>query len=342
MDREQRKGIMESIVIEVCKDEPDAVLKGGTAIMLVYGLDRHSEDIDFDFPHDSPTDIEKAIERAVNSAGFNDVEINVKKDTDTTKRFMVHYGAVRENDPDKPYPLKVEISRRNAVIDPRDVTESNGVRVYKIERLAEQKANAFIEREAGRDTYDISFLTSNYPDSISDGTWERVIRHVEERGLDALCLAFDKEKQADELLRGFDPEEILLKLQENIQAHEKKIKSMDASGNGMTDEPVTHTDIKQISLFARQLLDVPHAIATSAMPGRRYEGEILGVTGDKEYAVMRLSENQAVIHTLAPGQTPPETGKTAVLVTGSDGMSAVQSRGEERAQGQAQTPGVKR
>jgi hypothetical protein len=105
-------------------------------------------------------------------------------------------------------------------------------------------------------------------------------------------------------------------------------------------ESLNQDETKQISLFARQLLDVPHAIATSAMPGRRYEGEILGVTGDKKYAVMRLSENQAVIHTLAPGQTPPEAGKTAVLVTGSDGTSAAQNREDERAQ--AQTRGMKR
>ncbi|GHV42044.1 hypothetical protein FACS1894187_24100 [Synergistales bacterium] len=55
-------------------------------------------------------------------------------------------------------------------------------------------------------------------------------------------------------------------------------------------------------------------------------------------AITRISDNRAVIHELAPGQTPPEIGEKATLKSDANGLSTVHSRDNE----QAQTRSVKR
>jgi predicted nucleotidyltransferase component of viral defense system len=116
----QRKRLMEAISKEITQNEPEVVLKGGTALLLAYKLDRFSEDMDFDVPRGGNTDFEKHIRKAAKSICFDDIDINIKKDTDTTKRFMLHYGAYRDNDPTKDYPLKIEVSLRNQDVEKQE------------------------------------------------------------------------------------------------------------------------------------------------------------------------------------------------------------------------------
>ncbi|MDR1580062.1 MAG: hypothetical protein LBS35_06870 [Synergistaceae bacterium] len=57
-----------------------------------------------------------------------------------------------------------------------------------------------------------------------------------------------------------------------------------------------------------------------------YENQIIGLTDDGRYAIMRLSENHAIIHTLAPGETPPEVGEIVALSVDSNWLSAIRDR----------------
>jgi predicted ABC-type ATPase len=101
----------------------------------------------------------------------------------------------------------------------------------------------------------------------------------------------------------------------------------------------TKSSTRQEALdLARKLLGAEVPIVTDAMSNITYENQIIGATDDGRYAIMRLSDNQAVIHKLAPGQTPPEIGKRAALTTDANGLSTAMPRENER----AQTRGVKR
>ena len=100
-----------------CSD--DYILKGGTSLMLCYGLDRFSEDIDLDGKGGI---IRNIVNDFCAEKGYS---YRVAKDTDTVKRYMVNYG-------DTGRPLKVEVSFRKKVIEPSEVTKFNGVNVYKI------------------------------------------------------------------------------------------------------------------------------------------------------------------------------------------------------------------
>lgn len=64
------------------------VLKGGTALMLAYGLDRFSEDLDFDAPH--KLNLECRIRRSV-PMGIKLESIDLLKDSNTVTRYRVRY-----------------------------------------------------------------------------------------------------------------------------------------------------------------------------------------------------------------------------------------------------------
>ena len=85
----------------------DFILKGGTALLTCYKLDRFSEDIDLDGKNKG---IEEIVKGFCDMYGF---AYRIAKDTDTVKRYMVNYGNTGK-------PLKVEVSFRRKEIGTDD------------------------------------------------------------------------------------------------------------------------------------------------------------------------------------------------------------------------------
>ena len=92
------------------------ILKGGTALMLCYGLNRFSEDIDLDST-DRKT-IRTVVDRFCKKNGYS---FRIGKDTPTTLRFLIHYDDGKH--------LKVEVYSRKKRVS-RDTTVINWVRTY--------------------------------------------------------------------------------------------------------------------------------------------------------------------------------------------------------------------
>ena len=61
---EERINFMKAIALEISVNEKSAILKGGTSLLLTRGLDRFSEDMDFDLPLGTVTDFQKHILKA--------------------------------------------------------------------------------------------------------------------------------------------------------------------------------------------------------------------------------------------------------------------------------------
>ena len=91
---EDRYNIMRTIAYEITKGN-NLVLKGGTALLLCYGLDRFSEDLDFDARRKSETSV--LSDKIKDIVGENTVcLIKTAKDTPTTTRYKLDYGAENE------------------------------------------------------------------------------------------------------------------------------------------------------------------------------------------------------------------------------------------------------
>jgi predicted nucleotidyltransferase component of viral defense system len=120
---------------EIARDFQDLpmVLKGGTALLLCYGLDRFSEDLDFDAL--KPFNILPRVERVL-SRNVHSYLVKIVKDTSTVQRLKTHYKGVSSE-----RLLKIETSFRAKPTE-LDICMVDGIKTYKIEKLIEQKVNA--------------------------------------------------------------------------------------------------------------------------------------------------------------------------------------------------------
>lgn len=178
----------------------DYILKGGTALMMCYQLDRFSEDIDLDSKNKSA--IKGIVDNFCKEYGYS---YHVEIGTDTVKRFMIHYR-------DESKPLKVEISYRSREINPEDVVVKNGITVYRINRLAYMKCNAYNSRDKIRDLYDIVFICKNYDHELSEDVRGILCDAFQYKGLEQFDYLvatqsdklIDNDKLANDILEVFD------------------------------------------------------------------------------------------------------------------------------------------
>lgn len=168
----------------------DYILKGGTALMCCYHLDRLSEDIDFDSLN------KRGIRNIVSEfCKANSFSYRLAKDSPTTLRYMIHYS---ENDK----PLKIETSFRRKHIASEETFRINGIRVYNINTLCIMKSAAYQMRDKIRDLFDLSFIINNYYNDLDKSTILNVQQALAYKGLEQ----FDylAETQQDELINKDD------------------------------------------------------------------------------------------------------------------------------------------
>jgi hypothetical protein len=149
----------------------DFILKGGTALLTCYKLDRFSEDIDLDGKNKNIVDYVRSF---CDTAGY---KFRIAKDTDTVKRYMINYGNSSK-------PLKVEVSFRRTNIPENETTKINGIAVYNIDSLSIMKANAYTARDKIRDLYDVSFICNNYFEKLSPQTVSVIRNAIEYKGIE--------------------------------------------------------------------------------------------------------------------------------------------------------------
>ncbi len=182
-------------VVEQVQDMP-YVLKGGTALLLTRGGQRHSTDLDFD--SDRKLNVERRIRTGMKNAGVDITRLIRSKDTDTVQRFKIHYRDPQSHD-DKERFLKIETSFRG-VSDPAAIEVVNGIRTYRIDTLYAQKLEALGARTAPRDLHDRAHLTQNYGNQIADALVARADAMTAD--VDELANRYEVAFHSDEVLSG--------------------------------------------------------------------------------------------------------------------------------------------
>lgn len=187
----------------------DFILKGGTALILYYGLDRYSEDIDLD-----AKTLNMNILNKLKNPGYEVWNLSVKKDTDTVFRVMIDYGAKSDKGS---YPLKLEISSRNKDLIRKGFLKyhnDDGVNVYNIKELVNMKTNTFAQRTKARDLYDLGYLIKTYPEHFSKEQLFSIIENIDFKGIDTLEYILELEMQEHHLAQ-IDSSEYIINLYED-------------------------------------------------------------------------------------------------------------------------------
>lgn len=244
--------VIKQVLDYINSQSDDFILKGGTALKQCYGLDRFSEDIDLDSQN-------KGIERYIKEfCNKNNYSYNVKKDTDTVKRYMINYG----NDSK---PLKVEISYRKKEIDLYNCDKVNGINVYDIDTIASMKANAYVSRNKIRDLYDITFICNNYLGELSDQSKLHIQEALLSKGLDYFDYIvknqedelIDKDKLVEDFLHAWD------KIGLNTSQEERQIYNIEMTKEKNVDDLI-HDAKQEISAETKP----DHTIHISHRRGR--------------------------------------------------------------------------
>jgi predicted nucleotidyltransferase component of viral defense system len=147
------------------------LLKGGTALMFGYGIDRTSRDLDFD--SDRPVrNIEHKL-ADVHVDGVTITGVDTLKNTATVTRYRLMYES-----PEGLQSLKIEISYRQRFDEHDDVVVIDGVRFASLARIINQKLLAAYDgehpRTRARDLHDLEFLARTFPDEFDVGAAARL------------------------------------------------------------------------------------------------------------------------------------------------------------------------
>jgi predicted nucleotidyltransferase component of viral defense system len=141
------------------------VFKGGTALRLIYGSFRFSEDLDFSITKAIGfSDFQRAVERVVKK----DERFSVR---DLASKYYTYLAQIRVKEPWRAlaFSIKIEISRRVVGNKPADYVNmlaktpaTNAtvmVRTLTLEKMLADKLKAIKERKMPRDIFDIWFIS---------------------------------------------------------------------------------------------------------------------------------------------------------------------------------------
>lgn len=172
------------------------VLKGGGALVFVYGEHRHTTDLDFDAERKS--DVTRRIRRAAQAVG---VELDEStwwssegaKGSRTSIRYRVRFLGLEGQS----QRLQVD-TRYRPRPESRDIVTAHGIRTYKPEALFDQKLAARRGRNVARDIVDLAFLARRFGDALTDAQISKVESIT--RDMDSLERKLHKQLRRDKVL----------------------------------------------------------------------------------------------------------------------------------------------
>ena len=201
--------IMRAICEVIQAGNKPLVLKGGTALMLCYQIDRFSEDLDFDLSRELKThlNLESLCKEGLKKLNMQGEKIELSKFSDLKKTDTTHRARALFTLPGEKMPvsLKLEVSARR-LPDPDVIRELGGIKVYSIDEIARLKLLAAQEnpempyRTAARDLHDLAFIASKYEEDLADKT----IRDLEVffANTEALMVRYADAYTTDSILNG--------------------------------------------------------------------------------------------------------------------------------------------
>ncbi len=186
----------------------ELIFKGGSALLFGYGLDRFSEDLDFDSQYKITS---KSLVNSLKSLNCEDV--NIKKDTDTTKRIIITKNDIS---------IKIEISLRNKNISADKKKIIGNVGIYSIDELANMKLDAIENRSVARDVYDLGYIANFKNSELSIKTKKRFLKKFGDIDFVDFLLSNEAAFKEDNILNETDLFESIARLTKGIDKIQKE------------------------------------------------------------------------------------------------------------------------
>ena len=167
--REYYQNLFLSLFYQNAKSEK-FYFKGGTALRLVFGSPRYSEDLDFTSKNNFKT-FEDILERVLISLAKEGVSTQILESKKTTGGIL---AILRTNLYNETIDIKIEASQRTKVIQGEkklitsDIFPSYTVQILKQNLMIGEKIDALLSRSKPRDFFDLYFILRANLLSLSD------------------------------------------------------------------------------------------------------------------------------------------------------------------------------
>ena len=157
--------VQDVVLFLAYREEPDLIFKGGTCLWKLFKLPRFSEDVDLVSGRgDDPT---PAVMKGMEFLGF---EVELEKNKKTANTVFSRLKISAENFGSTWVSLQVGLREeegsfvnfRSPYPDIRDFT----MKVPSLEKIAEDKVSAIMQRNKPRDLFDLHFLVSRHGVSL--------------------------------------------------------------------------------------------------------------------------------------------------------------------------------
>jgi hypothetical protein len=287
-----------NVMLSIARSLSDTpmVLKGGTALLLAYQLDRFSEDLDFD--SDKKIHLENRIFNAA-SKHAKVKRIDILKNTPTVSRYRLLYetshGTAR---------LKIETSFRSI---PTESQMINGIKVYPIETLIKQKLNAFENRTRARDLYDINFLAKKFPDKFTNTELSILLNSLS--NLDGLEKRFLADFIEDNILHEEDVTKIVVSLQESAQKIQQTISDLQERKNDVSEHKKFNDILKEYIEKKVELSRLTHKkilnMGTDSEAAKRFAEQSVALMGEIKKFSQNAMQNSEIIGFVERMKTSP-------------------------------------
>jgi len=164
---QQEKNYIHTLILKSIYNNYNLIFKGGTALMMAYGLNRFSEDLDFTFVE--PFDQKKLIEKVFRDLSLMGIAAQIGKSKAFEMGFSFRIGVqgpLYRKEIDRCY-VYVEISFREKVLLIPEIHASKPIysdllpfsySVMQKEEILAEKFRALCTRKKARDLYDTWFL----------------------------------------------------------------------------------------------------------------------------------------------------------------------------------------
>lgn len=165
----EKNYIHTAVLFAISKTCPEKLIfKGGTCLMLCYGLDRFSEDLDFNLIEEN-TNLESILENIKIFLEDYDIKIDYKIENNKFQETYIYfYGPLFKNTNNTRCKIKVDFSKRNDYVNKIVVRVNHSyiefplfyINALPTQEILSEKVRAIMTREKARDVYDLYYLVA--------------------------------------------------------------------------------------------------------------------------------------------------------------------------------------
>jgi hypothetical protein len=188
----------------------NTILGGGTSLLLSYGLNRPSTDLDlYTDKIINSYDIKKGVLKCFKELNIVLLNYSDRGKENYFKELLFKYKYNNKEDF-----LKIECKfDKEKLMYKNNIVNKNNIYIFNNKNICIYKTNAFLARDKVRDIYDVGFLIHHFPNNFNDEKLFKIKNKLDILGKEEIKKMF----KGDKILNRFDSDAIIDLIYKDIE-----------------------------------------------------------------------------------------------------------------------------